>query len=110
MNKNRGKLMENNRSTTRKTTIAITFLTVGCAVTGLHAAPPVTLVENGTPQATIVLPAETLWDRYLNASPEEIEAFTRARFPNASEERKMPYDKYGTRCYAVNDGFVGWMK
>lgn len=79
--------MKRNLWTTRKTAMAATCLTVGCAVSELHAAPPVTLVENGTPRATIVLPAETLWDHYRNASPEEIEAFTRARFPNASEER-----------------------
>ncbi len=57
--------MERYPSKTRKTAMAATCLTVGCAVSGLRAAPPVTLVENGTLLATIGLPAETLWDRYV---------------------------------------------
>src|SRR5690554_3552783 len=50
-----------------------------------HAA--LTLVEGGEPRTTIVLPGETEWVRYINASPEEIAAFARKRFPNATAER-----------------------
>ncbi len=80
-------MMKLKQRRTRKTAIAITCLSFGCVTAGLNAAAALTLVENGTPGVTIVLPAETLWDRYVNASSEEIEAFTRTRFPNASDER-----------------------
>lgn len=71
----------------KKTGIAITCLSFGCGAAGLRAAEAVTVVDHGMPLATIVLPAETIWDHYMKATPEEVEAFTRARFPNAPEER-----------------------
>lgn len=50
-------------------------------------ASAVDLVKDGKPVATLVLPAETEWDRYVNATPEEITAFARQRFPKASAEQ-----------------------
>jgi len=60
------------------------LLAIFCRLPAVHA---ITLVEGGSPSATIVLPAVTEWDRYVNATPAEIEAFARQRFPNASAER-----------------------
>ncbi len=49
--------MERNLSTTRKTAIAITCLSIGCASAGLRAAPPLTVVENGQTRAVIAIDA-----------------------------------------------------
>ncbi|MBS3763854.1 MAG: hypothetical protein KGZ25_11200, partial [Planctomycetes bacterium] len=74
------------------------ILFVCAAYLGVSAQPvsAFVLVEEGEASATVVLPEETEWDRYVNASEEEIETFARERFPNASEEKlaeviqKMP--------------------
>lgn len=66
------------------TVLALVLLGLGVGVQHTHA---VTLVEEGEPVARVVLPAETQWDRYVNASEEELEAVARKRFPNASPER-----------------------
>ncbi len=64
-------------------------LLAAAVLLGLTAqwASGVDLVRDGKAIATIVLPAETEWDRYANATPEQIEAFARERFPNASAEQ-----------------------
>jgi hypothetical protein len=64
--------------------VTVSALLLGC--THLWAAG-VEIVTAGKAAATIVLPAETEWDRYVNATPEQIEAFARGRFPNASAEQ-----------------------
>lgn len=67
------------------------MIMIGCATTnqGTESATgkPVLLVDEGRALATVVLPAVTEWDRYVNATPEEIEAFARERFPRADDER-----------------------
>ena len=57
------------------------------ATASAGAAEPVVLVKNGKPAATIVLPAETEWGRYRNATPEAIDALARERFPKATPEK-----------------------
>lgn len=57
------------------------------AVCRAEAQEQVTVVRDGAPSATIVLPAETEWDRYAAATPEQIDAMARARFPKASPEK-----------------------
>lgn len=44
------------------------------------------LIKDGKPTATIVLPEVTEYDDYVNATPEELEAYLKERFPNASDE------------------------
>ncbi len=67
------------------------MIMIGCVSARHESASadvqPLTLVDGGRAASTIVLPAETEWDRYINASPEDIEAFARERFANASDER-----------------------
>jgi hypothetical protein len=53
----------------------------------IAAAADFPLIQDGKPVATIVLPAQTEWGRYVNATPEEIAAFARQRFPKASNEQ-----------------------
>ncbi len=61
---------------------------LACLTTGmLRAEPHLTLVEKGRAHAVIVLPENTEWEQYVNATPEQIEVFARERFPKASEER-----------------------
>jgi hypothetical protein len=45
------------------------------------------LVRDGKPAATIVLPARTEWDRYVNATPEDLDALARRRFPKADADK-----------------------
>jgi hypothetical protein len=54
---------------------------------GAPAASGVTLVDDGKPTATVVLPAVTEWDRYVQATPEQIVAFARERFPKGTEQQ-----------------------
>ena len=53
----------------------------------VNGATQVVLVKDGQATATIVLPAETEWDRYAAAAPETIDALARRRFPNASPDK-----------------------
>lgn len=44
------------------------------------------IAKDGKPSATIVIPEETEFDRYVRFTPEDIDALARKRFPNASTE------------------------
>jgi hypothetical protein len=46
------------------------------------------MVKDAAPLATIILPEETEFDRYLKAAPEDIDALARKRFPKASPEKQ----------------------
>lgn len=50
------------------------------------AAGSFEMAKDGAPAATIVLPEQTEFDRYVEASPENIDALARKRFPKASPE------------------------
>jgi hypothetical protein len=45
------------------------------------------MVKEGVPIATIILPEETEFDRYVKTTPEELEAIARKRFAKASPEK-----------------------
>lgn len=57
------------------------------AAWALQAACGMEIVRDGQPVASVVLPAETEWIRYVQAGPEEVAAFARERFPRASDEQ-----------------------
>jgi hypothetical protein len=86
-------------------------LLVGILIHGsvlLAGAADFSLVQDGKPVATIVLPAQTEWDRYVNATPAELAAFAKQRFPKASAEqlaeviKKLP-DLRAKKAKAVGD-------
>lgn len=45
------------------------------------------MIKGGVPNVTIILPEETEFDHYVQATPVDIDALARQRFPKASPEK-----------------------
>ena len=65
------------------------------------------IIQDGNAPATIVLPAETEFDRYVNMTPAETNIFIKKRFPNASEKKLEELKKVLPRFRAAETKRIG---